>query len=92
MITSLQKLEAIRERSLSNMFNGDVPQRSKIGKLWKQLTATHPSTEKRVSRLASIALARGFDAAVVEKVVNSRPDISKAPDIPYFVIKQALEA
>lgn len=92
LITSLQKLEALKEKSLEKMFKGNVPKRSSLSKMWKTLTSTHPTTENRIKRLANIAIGKGFDKAYVEHIVKSKPDVSRAPEIPYDIIKAALHA
>jgi len=92
LITSLQKLEALKEKSLDKMFHGNVPKRSGLSKMWKTLTSTHPTTENRIKRLADIAIGKGFDKTYVEHIVKSKPDVSRAPDIPYDIIKAALHA
>jgi len=93
LITALKKLDALQQRSLREAFEGaDIPKVTGLRKIWKELNSTHPSVQKRVEHLADIARTSGFDERNIERVMNTTPDVSHAPNIPLHVIRRALAA
>ncbi|MEC7703228.1 MAG: M48 family metallopeptidase [Pseudomonadota bacterium] len=90
LITSLRKLEALMERSKCNYFGVDkMPEKGRLTKMWNDLTATHPPTEKRVTQLAKIAHKQGYDAAEIDRAVNGDLKIDHVDDIDREVFKAA---
>ncbi|HOO49838.1 MAG TPA: M48 family metalloprotease [Alphaproteobacteria bacterium] len=50
--------------------------------MWRKLTSSHPTTEKRIKRLADIAMERGFNKNIVAKVVDFTPTKPSSNDMP----------
>ncbi len=82
LITSLRKMEALVDRSKCNYFGVDeMPKKGQLSKLWGELNATHPATNKRVAALASIARKQGYGEAEIEQAVNGDVKIDHVPDL-----------
>lgn len=82
LITSLRKMEALVDRSKCNFLGVDaMPKKGELSKMWSELNATHPATEKRVARLADIARESGFKPADIDKAVSGPVDIKHVGDI-----------
>lgn len=90
LISALKKLDALKNRSLKDAFNGELPRPDSVSKIWEGLNATHPPIEQRVAHLAEIASKRGVPAKEINAAISKTPDIQDAPNIPYEIIHAAL--
>ncbi|MDB5490302.1 MAG: hypothetical protein JWO78_151 [Micavibrio sp.] len=88
LISALRKITALMERSRQHAWgNEPVPQPGYLRKSWKEATATHPTLENRIARLADMARKQGYDENTIKQVCKGPVDISEAEDVPYDVLK-----
>lgn len=93
LITSLRKITALMERSREHAWgNEPVPQPGYLRKAWKEATATHPTLENRVARLADLARKQGYDEESIRQAATGPLDISEVEDVPYDVLKAMAQA
>jgi hypothetical protein len=85
-------MTAQMERSKAEAW-GDtpLPKPGTLVKAWKQANASHPTTERRIARLAGIARDSGFAEAAIDKAVNGPINVSHAESVPPEVIRMIMK-
>lgn len=86
---SLRKINVVYQKSYKAAFGEDeVPKSGTLTKIWKQATSTHPTTERRVKRLAKMARKQGYGEEEIKQAVNDPVNVSDDNIIPYETIRQ----
>lgn len=87
LASGLKKMQIVAERSRLKAFDGKLPERSKLTKLWLKLGLSHPVTPSRIKRLAKMAGKQGVPKEKIDAVLNAKYDIPADADIPADVLK-----
>jgi heat shock protein HtpX len=86
-------MTALMERSKKEEWgNRPLPKPGTLTKIWAQATASHPTTERRIGRLAAIARESGYAGPEIERAVSGPVDISHAESIPPETIRMIMQS
>lgn len=87
LAVGLRKIEAVVEQSKKEAFGDNLPKKGELSKMWNKVTASHPTTENRIARLAKMAEKQGVSATVINQAVHGKIEVSNDHNIPYHVLK-----
>lgn len=90
LVTSLRKMTIVQERSLKKAYGPNLPKAGFLTKAWKNATASHPTTAKRIGRLSDMARKQGVSEDTIQKAVSGPLDVPEIHDLPYNVISSMM--
>lgn len=92
LITSLRKMTIVAERSKKEAFGGELPKSGALTKAWRKATASHPTLDNRIARLAKVAKKQGISEEFISKAVSGPIEVAAEHNMSYSVIKQLAHA
>lgn len=87
LISSLRKMTVIQERARNDAFEGNPPPPPGfLVRAWKKMTSTHPTLQRRISRLAGMARTQGVGEDAIKQAVEAPVHVGVEHNIPMHVI------